>query len=928
MTRIESSEARSAMPDASESPLANPGGTERDRARADDGFGPNFWPERSEPLPVARTTPRRLQERLRDKLEEAEFDIPELISASERVLFRGSLSLSRALGLVFVFAAAFKWMELPPGPAAVMTIVSLATAAVYLSFYLLARNRPELARFANPLAAGMLLLAAGNAIAQMLVRNDPVQAAGVGLAILLAGAFFHSPFWLALTNTLLVVGGTVGAALTTVSARPLLYPVMLVGAALTSFVIHSFRRETLQGFVRQREQDARLLEKLKTALRAARREASERREAEAAQRESEAKWRTVIENAPDLILITDEHGVVRFVSHTHEDRVDAESAIGSNVFDFVEPDSRETLRNAYAQALRELRPVEYEIQVYDRTGSPGWWDGRIGPIRQEGKTTGMLIIARDVNDRRRAEEELRESEARFRRAILDAPVPIMIHSEDGAVLLLSRQWTEITGYGSDELKTVEDWTRLAYGARHTEVLDYIRSLFDLSATTSEGEYRIRTRRGEERIWDFRSGPLGRTRAGRRLVLSMATDVTERRKAEKEKRELEAQVQHAQKLESMGILAGGIAHDFNNLLTSMLGYAELALGELDADHPARDSLDQIQTAALRAADLTNQMLAYSGKGRFVVSLLDLSAAVGEMAHLLEVAISKSIALEYDFARAPVTVEADTAQIRQVIMNLLTNASEAIGDEPGRIVVRTTMAWVDHDMLVGAAVGADLAPGTYALLEVSDNGVGMDEATKARVFDPFFTTKFTGRGLGMAAVLGIVRGHRGAILVDSTPGVGTTVRIVLPPAAAPCPSADDEVVTPETNGHGPGGRILVVDDEPAIRGLAERMLERAGFSVVTRSNGREAIDFLQGPDGDVDAVLLDLTMPVMGGEEALREIQRIRPELKVLVASGYSEEDVSRRFGRFELAGVVQKPFRMPILVDRIRRAIADKAGRQV
>jgi signal transduction histidine kinase/CheY-like chemotaxis protein len=401
------------------------------------------------------------------------------------------------------------------------------------------------------------------------------------------------------------------------------------------------------------------------------------------------------------------------------------------------------------------------------------------------------------------------------------------------------------------------------------------------------------------------------------------DVTERLQAEDERRRLEAQMQHVQKLESLGVLAGGIAHDFNNLLVGILGHAGLALQEVSSDQPVHDSVLQIQTAAQRAAELTNQMLAYSGKGRFVLQSTGLSEIVGEMTHLLRTAVAKNaeIVLSLDPALPP--FDGDPAQIRQVIMNLITNASDAIGTSPGQITLVTGRMQVTHEYVADAWVGSDVPEGEFVFAQVTDTGCGMDAATRSRIFDPFFTTKFTGRGLGLAAVLGIVRGHHGAIKITSTPGRGSTFRVLLPSSRAARPVVEAPTVRPVTvsAAAAANARILVVDDEAGVRTIARESLKRAGFVVTTANDGAEALDVLDA--AAFDAVLLDMTMPRMNGVEALRLIKERQPELPVVMTSGYSAQEAADRVSSDSLAGFIQKPFMPAALVQTMLEAVGQR-----
>jgi CheY-like chemotaxis protein len=375
------------------------------------------------------------------------------------------------------------------------------------------------------------------------------------------------------------------------------------------------------------------------------------------------------------------------------------------------------------------------------------------------------------------------------------------------------------------------------------------------------------------------------------------------------------MQQMQKLESLGVLAGGIAHDFNNLLVAILGNAGLALMELPPESPARQTVLAIETAAQRAAELTRQMLAYSGKGRFVIERLNLSRIVEEMAHLLEVSVSKRAVLKYRFAPDLPAIEGDATQLRQVIMNLITNASDAIGDRSGVISISTGLMHADAAYLKTAYMDDALPEGDYVYLEVADTGLGMDEQTAERIFDPFFTTKFTGRGLGLAAVLGIVRSHRGAIKLYTEPGRGTTFKILFPTAGPAVPTPEEPVEAATT---APAvATILVVDDDETVRTVTRRMLEQSGYTVFQAADGAEALAIYRENQGAIDLVLLDMTMPHMDGEETFRELRRIDPRVRVLLTSGYNEQDATERFAGKGLGGFIQKPYRPQELLERIR-----------
>jgi len=391
--------------------------------------------------------------------------------------------------------------------------------------------------------------------------------------------------------------------------------------------------------------------------------------------------------------------------------------------------------------------------------------------------------------------------------------------------------------------------------------------------------------------------------------------------EEETRKLEAQVQHAQRLQSLGILAGGLAHDFNNLLTVILGNARIALLELPPGSPAVENLAEIETASSRAAELTSQMLAYSGKGRFTLQAINLSRLAEEVTNLLQTLISKKTAIQFNLQTSLPSIEGDPAQVRQIVMNLITNAAEAIGDSGGAIEIATGVVDADTGYLSGTYFDDHLPPGHYVYLEVSDNGCGMTPETLAKIFDPFFTTKFTGRGLGLAAVIGIVRAHRGALKVSSAPGQGSTFRLLFPPSGK-APEIRAELTGGAAERFG-RGIILVVDDEAGVRNLARTILEKSGFTVMTASDGGDAIRVFRRHADEVAAILLDLTMPVMNGLQAAAELLRIRAGVPIILSSGYSEQEVAGRLAGKGLAGFLKKPYEPAELTGTLRKVLAQR-----
>jgi len=394
--------------------------------------------------------------------------------------------------------------------------------------------------------------------------------------------------------------------------------------------------------------------------------------------------------------------------------------------------------------------------------------------------------------------------------------------------------------------------------------------------------------------------------------------SEKKKEEEEQQKMKTKLSETQKLESLGVLAGGIAHDFNNILSGILGNSELALHDLPETSPIRNYLERIREETRRAADLSNQMLAYSGKGKFVIENIDINEIVKKTVHMLEASLSKMHSFKYDLTENLPSVKVDITQIRQVIMNLIINASEAIGENRGVISITTGVKECDRHYFKNMYLQEEIPEDFYNFIEVADTGVGMDEETIKKIFDPFFTTKFTGRGLGMSAVLGIIRGHKGAINIESKPGEGTKF-IVFLPSSKETPSTvkfDREESSAPWRG---SGTVLVVDDEKAVRDVAKIMLEKIGFNVITAADGQEAVNIFRYRSNGIDCVLLDLSMPRMSGKKCFIELRKIKKDIRVIMYSGYSEDETIQKFVGLEVNEFLQKPFQLKALRNAMRKA---------
>ena len=518
----------------------------------------------------------------------------------------------------------------------------------------------------------------------------------------------------------------------------------------------------------------------------------------------------------------------------------------------------------------------------------GDWPGRSEDITWLEAIASLLV---EVVVAGRMLEALRLSEQRYRRIVTTTQEGVWTVDAAQRTSFVNQRMAEIVGYSPDELLgrplldfiAPEERTLLA--SKFAERRGGVHDRYEHHLIRKDGS-RVAVQASTSPLLDDDGNFVG--------ALAMVRDVTELR-------QLAARVLHGQKLESLSVLAGGVAHDFNNLLAVVLGNLGVARAELSALSPVQGLLADAETAASRAGELTAQMLAYAGKGRFVVQRLNLNRMIEQQQQLLSAVISKKARLDIVFAEELPETEGDVSQLRQVLMNLVTNASDALGEGPGVITLETSVIEADRALLAGAYLSDNQSPGPRVCLTVRDTGCGFEPAAQGRIFDPFFTTKFTGRGLGLAAVLGILRGHRGAVLVDSTPDVGSCFRVLLP-CARPLPDQPRRSAQPALRRD---ALVLVVDDEAGVRTAARRVLERGGLRVCTAVDGREAISAFTSMKDEIDVVLLDMTMPHLRGDEVYRELRRIRPDVRVVLSSGYSDPGLVADIG--SEVGFLAKPW---------------------
>jgi PAS domain S-box-containing protein len=639
---------------------------------------------------------------------------------------------------------------------------------------------------------------------------------------------------------------------------------------------------------------------------------TESRYAHEALLESEQRFRTLFENATVGLYRTTADGRILMANP---------ALVNLLKYDSFEELSRRNLEEDgfepdYPRASFQKLLAERGIV----TGIEAKWtrrDGSIVYVRESARAVraddGSVLyydgIVEDFTQRKRAEDALRESEERFRNIADTCPVIIWYSDADRQTTFLSKQAAIFTGLEIDKLLG-SGWVRFVHpddlarvnSARASAVSGHSSYQIEFRILRYDGEYRWTLDTAIPRF-------VGGVFAGHTGIVVDITDL---------KRSQERALA-SQKLESLGVLASGIAHDFNNMLGSILSLSELALTEIRDGSPAAEGLEDIKNVAMQAAEIVRQLLAYAGEDDTAFESVDLSRLVDEMLQLLKVTISKKSTLRAELDEHLPPVQANPAQIRRVVMNLITNASEAIGEHGGVIAVRTGL--VRRERGLPGENQMETADRDYVQLQVGDTGCGMSEDVRARIFDPFFTTKFAGRGLGLAAVQGIIRAHGGMVRVVSASGEGTLFEIMLP-CNTDRASGDDEAVLRNSvvQDDSVCGNILFVEDEAALRTPASKMLRMKGFSVVEAADGRAAVEFFRANHTEINVVLLDLTLPGMGGSDVLAEVRRIRPDIRVILTTAYSKETAVDTVDGLGDWAFIRKPYAIADLARLIRDVV--------
>jgi PAS domain S-box-containing protein len=562
-----------------------------------------------------------------------------------------------------------------------------------------------------------------------------------------------------------------------------------------------------------------------------------------------------------------------------------------------------------------------------KDGSRFWANGVMVGLRSDaGEVVGLAKIIRDDTERKRGEEQLQYQLNLADAIAANAAEGLLLIDKEGRITFVNPTAEAIFGWNQDELVGTLLHEKLHCRRRDgtwypSEECPHTQVLITGQTLRSQDDFFVH-RNGTLLPISCSIAPIRSDSiiAGAIMVLR---DLTEQKQAEANQRENEEALQQAQKLESIGVLAGGIAHDFNNLLTGIMGNAGLARRAITAGRTEQAAalLRDVLAASERAADLTRQLLAYAGKGRFVIQPVDLCKLVSDVSTLIRASISKKITLVIDVPEDCPLVEADRAQLQQLVMNLVLNGGEAIGDAAGTLTVRVRTEQFTERRERPRAEGFPITSGDYVRIDVTDTGEGMDAETRSRIFEPFFTTKFLGRGLGLSAALGIVRGHRGSISVRSEPGRGTTFTVLLPvQRELHRPQRISGHIAVERDLQGVG-TILVADDEEGIRSLVESVLEDAGYTVELVKDGAAAVERLRALGNQVRLILLDLTMPILGGAEAATELRQIQPDVPIVAMSGYGDIEVMQRFSEVGVDDFLPKPFTPDQLAAKLRDILA-------
>ncbi len=590
----------------------------------------------------------------------------------------------------------------------------------------------------------------------------------------------------------------------------------------------------------------------------------------------------------------------------------------TSAIDFYDEISKPVIEDAVRQCIELGESYSLRLRIIDANGKGRWVHANGEADQENGRTVRIFGTFQDITEQVEQEQEKMLADQRFRAAFEWAPHGVAMVSPDGRFLQVNEGLSDMLGFSESEFCEMS-FMDITHPDDVSSNIELAKSLLNGEINMMTVEKRYLAKNGDI-IPSLLSTSLIRDENAEPLYyVSHIRDMSAEKRLERERQRHQLQMQQAQKLESLGVLAGGIAHDFNNLLMGIIGNAQIAMLGLGSEEKAREPMDRVISGSKRAAELCEQLLAYAGRGQFEVKPFDLGQLVVEMGRLLDVAATRKTRIDYQLPDEPLGIVGDATQIRQVVMNLITNAADAVSDSDGEITVEASSSALSREDLSRFQLGNDIEPGDFAILSVSDNGTGMDDATIRRIFDPFFTTKKEGRGLGLAAVLGIVKSHAGAVEVLSDEGKGTRFTLALPLTAMQEHVDDSAGATDEPL---EGGTVLFVDDDESIRDLAKGLLGHSGYDVLLGGNGVEGLALFEKHRDAIDAVILDLVMPEMDGRECYRKIRDIDEAVPVIISSGQaSSSDIDDLEG---IAGFLSKPYGSEQLFSMLSHHIRKRA----
>ncbi|MBN1410574.1 MAG: PAS domain S-box protein [Spirochaetales bacterium] len=690
--------------------------------------------------------------------------------------------------------------------------------------------------------------------------------------------------------------------------------IVISGFALLSIFaflkINSYKKVLQENEVLQRERSSALEEAL---MRSKKEYLMLKKENLKSLKDSEERYHAIFDQSPLGVLQFDTRLIVTDCNDRlcRIFRMEREKIIGADLHEVSE----------YAVVPKMLDAVQGWVSRYEGPYKTGQNDFTIylsiimTPLRDnEGSLIGAIGVFEDITERKKAKDQLNLSEEKNRLLIENASDGIAV-IQDFKFVFVNQRFRMLTGW-SDEKVDSSPFTDVVHPDDRQLLAE--NHLNRIQGKLVPGIHEIRFLHEDGSIkWVTLNAVLFKW-MGKPASLCFIRDITEKKWAEEERSRMELKMQQTQKLESLGILAGGIAHDFNNILMVIMSNIDLSMHDLPKNSGVVDNLKDAVKASQRAAELCRQMLAYSGRGRLVKEVVSLSECVKDMRHMIEVAVSKKITLKFDFREGTPAVEVDTTQLRQIIMNLVINASEAIGENKGTITLSSGAVSCNREYLSKMYLDDNLQEGRFVYLLVEDTGCGMDKDTQEKIFDPFFSTKFTGRGLGLASVLGIIRGHKGAVRVTSEKGKGTAFQVFFPASSAAVEKNEPEL--PAGDSWKGSGTILFAEDEAGVLNVGKQMLSHLGFEVLTAANGVEALELYKQKKDRIVCVILDLKMPKMDGKEVFKEIRNMRVDLPVLFSTGYNEQEIYLKPGDEKCTAFIQKPYQIEDLASRLRKIL--------